>query len=339
MTSVHGAIVGAICVIATVSPSQAEPKPDSYGSDITLTVAADVGGGYDIYARTIAPYLSRHLKGNPNVVVQNLPGVGGVRMANHLFNEARKDGSVIGLTLSAVVLSQLMRPTQVRYDAGKFVWIGTIEAQTNVLSVWSARSPVKSIEEAKKTEAVIGTTNPDSFLYQEPALMNALLDTRFKLVKGYKGVNDLRLAMERGEIDGHVSPWSSWKSDRPNWLTEGRLIHIVRTGAPADDLPGVPHFASLVHGSRNKSLVELLDMSSVLGRSIAAPPGVPHDKVRMLRIALAAATADPSFLKDMASKKLPVSYRSGEDLQAYVAAALRTSPSVVLEFTKLVVGK
>src|SRR5262249_4630524 len=157
-----------------------------------------------------------------------------VRMANHLFNEARRDGSVIGLTLSPVVLSQLMRPGQVRYDANRFVWIGTIEAQTNVVSMWAARSPVKSIEEARKAQAAIGTTNPDSFLYQEPALMNALLNTQFKLVKGYKGVNDLRLAMERGEIDGHVSPWSSWKSDRPNWLAEGKLVHIIRTGAATD---------------------------------------------------------------------------------------------------------
>ena len=113
-----------------------------------------------------------------------------------------------------------------------------------------------------------------------------LLNTRFKLVKGYKGVNDLRLALERGEIDGQVSPWSSWKSDRPHWLKEGKIIQIIRTGAAADDLPGVPSFASLVSGEHAKTLVELLDMSSILGRSIAAPPGVPQEKIRLLRRAL-----------------------------------------------------
>lgn len=338
MTVLRIVLSSAVALIASLSASKAQ-EATPYGNDLTLTVAADVGGGYDIYARTIAPYLKRHLSGNPSVIVQNLPGLGGVRMANHLFNDARKDGSVIGLTLSPVVLSQLMRPAQARYDANKFIWIGTIESQTNVLSVWAAKSQVKSIGDAMKIEAAIGTTNPDSFLYQEPALMNALLKTKFKLVKGYKGVNDLRLALERGEIDGHVSPWSSWKSDRPQWLKEGKLIHIIRTGAATDDLPGVPSFASLVSGDRAKALVELLDMSSILGRSIAAPPGVPQEKIRLLRRALKEAAADPEFLKDMASKKLPVSYRSGEELQGYVASALKTPSAVVSEFTKLIVTK
>ena len=155
------ALAGLVTLVASASPSAGEPASAPYGTDVTLTVAADVGGGYDIYARTIAPYLKRHLPGNPSIIVQNMPGLGGVRMANHLFNDARKDGSVVGLTLSPVVLSQLMHPAQVRYDANKFIWIGTIEAQTNVLSVWAARSPVKSIDAAKKTEISIGATNPE----------------------------------------------------------------------------------------------------------------------------------------------------------------------------------
>lgn len=336
MMLLRTALLVSIALSASFRSGVAEPQSAPYGTDITLTVAADVGGGYDIYARTIAPYLKRYLPGNPNIIVQNLPGQGGVRMANHLFNDARKDGSYIGLTLSPVVLSQLMRPAQVRYDANKFIWMGTIESQTNVLSVWAARSPVKSIDEARKIEIAIGTTNPDSFLYQEPALMNALLHTKFKLIKGYKGVNDLRLALERGEIDGQVSPWSSWKSDRPHWLKERKIIQIISTGAEANDLPGIPRFANLVTDEGSKALVALLDMSSILGRSIAAPPGVPPEKVRLLRHALAAATMDSDFLKDMDSKKLPVSYRSGEDLQSYVAGALKTPAAVTTEFTRLI---
>ena len=169
--------------------------------------------------------------------------------------------------------------------------------------------------------------------------MNALLNTRFKIVKGYKGVNDLRLALERGEIDGQISPWSSWKSDRPDWLKEGKIIQIIRTGAPADDLPGVPSFVSLVTDERAKALVGLLDMSSILGRSIAAPPGVPPERVPLLRRALASAVSDREFLSDMAKKKLPVSYRNGDELQAYVADALKTPASVVREFANLMIQK
>lgn len=327
---------GLLAAMVACGAGVAEPQSKPYGMDITFTVAADAGGGYDIYARTLVPYLRRHLPGNPAIIVQNLPGQGGVRMANHLFNEARRDGSFIGLPLSPVVLSQLMRPTQVRYDANRFTWIGTVEAQTNVLSTWTARTKVKSIDDARKIEIAVGTTTPDSFLYQEPALMNALLQTKFKLVKGYKGVNDLRLALERGEIDAHVSPWSSWKSERPDWLRDGRITVLISTGAQTDDLPGVPTFARLVSGDRDKELVALLDMSSVLGRSIAAPPEVPADKIRQLRQALTAAVADRDFLTEMAAKKLPVSFRSGEDLQSYVAGALRTPAAVVSEFSKLI---
>lgn len=169
--------------------------------------------------------------------------------------------------------------------------------------------------------------------------MNALLDTKFKIVRGYKGVRDLNLALERGEIDGHVSPWSTWKSEHPDWLKEGRIINIIRTGAPAGDLPGVPYFADLVKGARAKSLVDLLDMSSILGRSLAAPPGTPAERVRALSDAIAAAAKDPEFLTEMERRRLPVQFRGGDQLQAYVVQALNTSSETVKTFLELVTPK
>ena len=121
--------------------------------------------------------------------------------------------------------------------------------------------------------ATIGATNPNSFLYQEPTLMNALLQTKFNVVSGYKGVRDLNLALERGEIDGQVSPWSTWKSEHQDWLKSGKVVALIATGAPASDLPDIPLFANLVKDARATSLVRLLDSSSILGRSVAAPKG------------------------------------------------------------------
>ena len=195
------------------SPSPAQTADEFYKSnDITLVVATDVGGGYDLYARALAPYLKRHIASHSNVIVQNMPGAGDIRMANYMAANAKTDGSVIGLTLSPVVLNQLTQPAQVRYDANEFVWIGTIDAQTNVLFVAAAKAPVRSIEDARKTVVTIGATNANSFLYQEPAMTNALLATKFKIVSGYKGVKDINLAVERGEVDGQVSPWSTVKA-------------------------------------------------------------------------------------------------------------------------------
>jgi tripartite-type tricarboxylate transporter receptor subunit TctC len=265
-----------------------------------------------------------------------MPGAGGIRMANYMAANAKADGSVIGLTLSPVVLNQLTQPAQVKYDAGEFIWIGTIDAQTNVLFVTVAKTTVRSIDEAKKTVVTIGATNANSFLYQEPAMMNALLGTKFKIVSGYKGVKDLNLAVERGEVDGQVSPWSTVKSELRDWLTSKKIINVIATGAATNDLPGVPMLADLVSDARAKSLVAILDSSSILGRSIAAPKATPADRVAVLRAALVAAAKDPEFLAEMEKRQLPVQYRSGEQLQAFVKQTLTTPPEAVKAFLDVV---
>jgi len=330
-------LIAALLLTFPPSPSPAQTADEFYKSnDITLVVAADVGGGYDLYARALAPYLKRHIASHPNVVVQNMPGAGGIRMANYMAANAKTDGSVIGLTLSPVVLNQLTQPAQVKYDAGEFAWIGTIDAQTNVLFVTAAKKPVRSIDEAKKTVVTIGATNANSFLYQEPAMMNALLGTKFKIVSGYKGVKDLNLAVERGEVDGQVSPWSTVKSELRDWLTSKKIINIIATGAPTNDLPGVPMLADLVGDARGKSLAAILDSSSILGRSIAAPKATPADRVALMRTALAAAAKDPEFLAEMEKRQLPVQYRSAEQLQAFVKQTLTTPPEAVKAFLDVV---
>jgi tripartite-type tricarboxylate transporter receptor subunit TctC len=331
-----GLIAAALLFALQLSPALAQTSDEFYRSnDINLVVAADVGGGYDLYARASAPYLKRHIASHPNVIVQNMPGAGGIRMANYMALNAKPDGSVIGLTLSPVLLNQLIQPAQVRYDAGAFVWIGTIDAQTNVLFV-SGRSSVRSIDDAKRVAVTIGATNASSFLYQEPAVMNAFLGTKFKIVSGYKGVRDLNLALERGEIDGQVNPWSSLKSEHPDWMSSGKVFTIIATGARAADLPGVPLLADLVKDESAKSLVALLDSSSILGRSIAAPRGTPADRVAVLRNALAAAVKDPEFVAETEKHALPVQYRSGEELEAFVKQTLKTPPEAVKTFLGLV---
>ena len=167
-------------------------------------------------------------------------------------------------------------------------------------------------------------------------MMNALLGTKFKIVSGYKGVKDLNLAVERGEVDGQVSPWSTVKSEHQDWLTSGKIINIIATGAPTHDLSGVPMLADLVNDARAKSLVALLDSSSILGRSIAAPKATPTDRVAALRTALAAAAKDPEFLAEMEKRQLPVQYRSGDQLQAFVKQALTTPPKAVKAFLDVV---
>lgn len=334
------ALLAAALLVSTAAAAPAQSPAEFYKvNDVTLLVAADVGGGYDAYARTLAPFLKRHIPGNPNVIVQNMPGAGGLRLANHMAAGVKADGTVIALPLSTVALNQLIRAGQVRYDAREFVWLGTVDAQTNLLAVSSAKTQVRSLDDAKQIVATIGATNPNSFLYQEPALMNALLGSKFKIVGGYKGVRDLNLALERGEIDGQVSPWSTWKSERQDWLKSGKVVPIIATGARTSDLANVPLLADLVKSPRDQSLVRLLDSSSILGRSLAAPKGTPANLVQALRAALAAAVKDAEFIAEMDKRQLPVQYRSGEELQAYVKTTVETPPDTVKSFLEMVAAK
>jgi len=340
MRTVATVLTAMALVVPALSSNDAQAADDFFkNKNVSFVVAADAGGGYDLYARALAPYLKQHIPGNPNIIVQNMPGAGGIAMANYMASQASTDGLVIGLTLSPIALDQLTRPTQVHYDARKFVWLGTIDSQTNVLFVAAAKTTIRSIADAEQTEVVIGATNANSFLYQEPKLMNVLLHTKFKIVDGYKGVRDLDLALERGEVAGHVSPWSTVKSEHADWLKDGKIVNIIRTGAVTDDLPGVPYFTDLAKDPEAKALTGLLDMSSILGRSIAAPPGIPPERTRILREGLAAAVNDPAFVADMEKRELSVQYQSGEQLQAYVAKALETSPEIVATFIKLVASE
>lgn len=311
----------AACMLALLGvtaalPANAESPKEFYSKNrLTLIVGAGAGGGYDLYARVLFAHMPQHIPGNPTAVVQNMAGAGGAKAANYLANVSPKDGSAIGMPLGSTVLRQVLRPKKIKFKAEKFGWIGTITTTTDVLGI-RADAGIKTLDDAKKKEIIIGSTSKLSQTHLQPALVNKLLGTKFRIVQGYKSGRTLNLALDRKEIQGRTNPWISWITQKGAMIRNHKVNFVVQYGPKVADLPKVPRFLDLVKDPKKRAMVELLEIMQFTGRSIMAPEGIPKDRLATLRKAFDDTMKDPAFLADAKSKKMIVNPRSGADLQA-----------------------
>jgi tripartite-type tricarboxylate transporter receptor subunit TctC len=319
-----------------VSRAHGQDAPGFYaGKQITLVVGSGPGGGYDLYGRILAPYLSNHLPGKPNVIIQNMPGSAGVTAAAHVYNVAPKDGTVIAIAPAEILLAEAWNPEQVRFDSRRFNWVGTIATMTDILAVFKSTG-VLTLEDAKRKEVAVGATATIASNSLQPAIANALLGTKFHIVKGYTGGGDaLQIALERHEIEGRTNQWSSWKVLRPEWVREGRLSYLLQFGPKDPDLPaGVPAMTELVSTPREKAMVALLEVMQRTGRSVFAPPNIPKDRLEVLQAAFDATMRDPAFLAQMEKVGLDVYPRKGAEIQAELDRVLANRDEVVRALKK-----
>jgi len=319
--------------------AHAQSVADFYADRVvTILVGSGSGGTTDISARVIARYLGQHIPGTPTVIAQNMPGGGGVTMTNHVYRSAAKDGTILGYSLPGVITAQLLEPSRARYDGRNLNWIGSALKYTGIISVIDS-APATSIAEARRTELFIGATGRGSPAYQFPAMAQALLDLRFKMITGYTSSNEVVLAMERGEVHGQSSSLQYWAISRPDWLTNGRIIHLLYVG-PRDPLgtPGVPYLGNMVSTAREKALVDFIEIGSRLGWPLFAPPDVPAERVEALRRAFEELTQDAEFAADFeATVKGRLNPSTGSDVANFVSQALETPEAIVLE-TKRILG-
>ncbi len=322
------------------APVMADAVADFYrGKQVTMIVGSGAGGGYGLNARILGAHLGKHIPGNPEIVLQFMQGSGGVKAANYVYNVAARDGSVISVPISTIVENQLLRPKGVKFDGAKFNWLGSITSLARVLSVWHT-APAKTMDEAAKTEVVLGSPSGHSFIYRMPKLMNALLDTKFKIVVGYKGGRGVEMALERGEIQGRAMIWASTKVKKANWLKSGKLVHLVQIGPyKLPDLPNVPRFVDLVKTDKEKTMVKFLHITGLIGRALHAPPGVPADRVAALRAAFTATMKDPAFVAEIKKRKLPLNPSTGEQMQSFIEGVMGTSPKLIAELKAALAAK
>jgi tripartite-type tricarboxylate transporter receptor subunit TctC len=331
-------MAGVFTLAATPAPAQS--VAEFYGGkQITMIVGSTPGGGYDTQARLLSRHISRHIPGNPTVVVQNMPAAGSLAATNHLFNIAPRDGSTIALVQRGMLLIKHWNPAQVRFDLGKFNFIGSINREV-ALAVARDDAPVKTADQLFTTELITGATSgidPEI----TPRLLNALIGTKFKLVMGYPGVNEIVLAMERGEVQA-LADWSisSLKTARPTWLAEKKINVLMQIALEKDkEFAHVPFALDFVKNDADRAVMQLYLTQKTIARPVIAPPGVPADRVEALRSAFAALAADQQFLADAAKAKLDVAPVPGPEVDKVIAMITSASEETAQRLQKAIASE
>jgi tripartite-type tricarboxylate transporter receptor subunit TctC len=309
----------------------ADPVSDFYQShQITMILSADAGGGYASYANAFAPWLSAHTPGKPKIIVQYMPGAGGLRAMNYLYSAAPKDGSVIALVHSSVPFAPLYGINAAKFDPRKMGWLGSIDATSGICVAWH-NSKIRSWKDLFDKQFVVGGSGAGSQMETLPAMLNKLFGTRIKVISGYKGGNEVYLAMERGEVDGRCgSLVSSINSTRPDWFTQKKVSVPVQIALERDpQFPDSPALVEFAKDARTKKILQLILAPMAMDRPILTPPGVPADRVAALKIAFHAAMLDPAFLADAKKQRIEVKEVSGEKVAQIIAGAFAMPPDVV----------
>jgi tripartite-type tricarboxylate transporter receptor subunit TctC len=310
--------------------AKADPVADFYrGKSISLYVSFPPGGGYDIYARVMAPHFSRHIPGNPAIVVKNMEGGSGVKAASYMTNVTPQDGTALGLFLDYLTLGKVLGGPG-EFDPLKLTWIGRVVSTATVAVVWHT-SPVQSVEEAKKKGIVMAATVPSNSASFIPTALNDLVGTRFKIVRGYQGSPPMALAMERGEVDaiGGMS-WEAIETTKPDWLSEHKVRFLYTLGAHRHkDLPDIPGLLDFASDERARKILGLLGSGTDIGRAIVAEPSIPPERAATLRKAFMETMQDPEFAADAQKHSLSIEPLNGDDLQKIVASAVATPAELV----------
>ncbi len=328
-----GALVFAVgCLAATAAPAQ-EPVEAFYrGKIVTITVGSAVGGGYDTYARLVSRHLGKHIPGNPTIVVQNIPGAGSNKAASYMALQAPKDGTAIGAIQSGAILQPLISDQPIPHDPSKFVMLGSANRSV-YLCVVRSDAPVKSFQEAFEKEVLIGTSGEGATLRELPILLINVLGVKLRLIGGYAGSREIIVAMERNEVQGMCGmDWSSLATQQRNWISSGFVRLLAQEdlkGHPEMNRRGVPLTISFAKTEDDRQVMEMIYSQNLFGRPYLVPPGVPSERVAVLRAALAAMLKDPALLAEADKSGLDIGPMGGEELQALVARLYALPPRII----------
>lgn len=331
MKSVRGWFIGAALIAGLSCAAHAETVAEFYShTPIRLIISADSGGSYDTDARLVARHLGKHIPGNPRIIPENMLGASGRVAASYMYNSAPRDGSVIGCVQQSIPMAQALGEKGVHYDASKFRWIGSPVRPDEALVVWYTTG-VKTIEDAKKKQVIIGATSPTGMNYVYPKLANELLGTKFKIITGYPGGSPIILALERGEVEGRGSnPWSDWKAKRPDWVKEKKIIPILQMSLfKHPDLPDVPLMIDLAPNETARKVFELVTITGELGRPFITPPDVPADHLAALQKGFADTMKDPEFLADAAKNHRDINPIEAKEMEPLVHRVLSSPPEAI----------
>jgi tripartite-type tricarboxylate transporter receptor subunit TctC len=325
----------AVAVLTCSAAARAQPAADFYrGKTVTVLVGSDVGGGYDLTARTLAHYLGRHIPGRPSIIVQNKPGASSIVATNYVYEISPKDGTVIGAVQRPIPFQTLFGDAGVRFDVRRMQWLGSTTNELGVVVAWHT-APQRSPDDLFKTEMLIGGNGPATDTELFPRAMNHVLGTRFRIVSGYPGQAQIALAMEREEVQG-TGNWSfsDIEKGHSDWIADKKIrillqLGLARSASPA--LRDVPLVMDIARTPAQRHVFEILMGMKALGRPYFVAPGVPADRTDALRTAFMATLKDPDFLDEAKRTLGPIDPIAGADMQDIIAKVYALPPEVIAQ--------
>ncbi len=334
------AVGGAMLCAGGFTQAQ-EASPGFFkGKTLDMIVSSGAGGGQDANARLIARHWAKHIPGATTMVVKNMPGAGHLRAANFLANHAPKDGTVLSALVPSFVLSQVLQTSKgIQFDAAQFGWLGASAANNSTFYVWST-SPVKTMADATRYETPMGATGAGSYTMIYPAIMNAIVGTKFKIVAGYKSTAEVNLALERGEVLGRAgNNFNSLKMENADWLRDGKIRLLAQVGLDRDpEYPDLPLMMEFGKTEEDRSLLKLFSADIALGRPFLTTPGVPADRLELLRSSFMATLKDAALLKEAHAANLEILPVPGARLQEVVREIVSAPPDVVRRAREALAG-
>lgn len=297
----------------------AQPQPAFYaGKTVKIVIGTAMGGEYGLYAQLAAQHIGQFISGKPTVIVQSMPGGGGINALDYLANVAPKDGTVLAVPHVNIVQVGMLDP-RAKFDPGKFQWIGRLADQL-IVGVVSSRSKARSLADARTNELIVGATAADNPSALSARILNEVAGTKFKVVTGYRSTQEIGIAWERGEVDVHWSPWAEVSRRYSAQLKAGSImpLYVYAAKIPAD-LAGVQTLTELGRNDAEKAFLQIYSIGTEIGRSLAAPPGVPQERVEVWRAAYAMMVQDPGFKAALAKDNIRFDPLTGDQLAASVA--------------------
>jgi tripartite-type tricarboxylate transporter receptor subunit TctC len=338
--------LGLTLVLAAAPQTRADEVADFYrGKRLNLIVSYGTGGGYDVYARVLAKHMSRHIPGNPNIIIQNMPGAGSLRGANYIYNVAPRDGTVFGtFARNMALIGQLKTNQNVQFDPLKFNWLGSSSSLANDAYILLLRrdAKAKSIDEARRPGGppiILGSTAEGASSDAMGVLLREWLGFNLKVISGYTDSGVLFLAIERNEVEGRTVGLSSVRANKPDWLKPGglaRVLVVFGRGTRFPDFPDAPTARELAKSPEDRNLIEILEIPYALSRPYAAPPEVPGDRAKALQDAFMATHKDPAYLAEAEKVGIEVSPISGDEIRRMIDKIAKTPADQLKRIEKLI---
>lgn len=316
----------------------ADSVSDFYdGKTVRFYIGASPGGGYDLYMRTLVQHMGKRMPGKPNPIVVNMPGSGGVKASNYVYNVAPRDGTAIITPFWTHPLFQLIRPRGIKFDMSKMRWIGNMAALNSMVVVMG--HVAKTLEDTTKKEIVVAASGKGSETYIFPKFLNSAIGSRFKIVTGYRGTAKMTNAMESGEAHARGGSWQSWNVIRPHWIGTDKISVLVQAGLTPHPDPAVRSVPMLVDvvSAEYKPIAALLSAPVAMARIVGTPPNVPNKRIMALRKIFMETMKDPAFLADAKKRKMDLDVLTGEQVEANIAKLMKT-PKPILKRTAEILG-